>query len=149
MAFEWCHFDRNKVLFGYIGANEMYMAVATLGYLILCLGLFFRKERNKHVLLMSTGIVLDLSIVLTLEIKRNAIKTAMALTLSPLQQCHILASTVAVLIYFPVVYLGATRLMGRGTAQQAVLHKKLGLTAFVFRSVGFVLMFSLLWKKHQ
>ena len=122
-----------------------YMMIATVAYLSLLTGLLLRSRRKPHACLMITGIVLDVLLVLVLELQRDAIATAVGFTLSPLQQMHILTSSIALLLYFPVLFLGVKRLRGnfRGPKSR-VWHIRLGLSAFVFRSLGFILMFSLL-----
>jgi hypothetical protein len=130
-----------------IEAMTPYMAIATISYFTMIAGLFYRKQTAIHYPLMSTSIILDLLIVLTLEINRHAVKTAVAMTLHPIQQLHILASSIAVLLYFPIVILGLLRLYaGYNSKKVRSTHKILGITAFIFRTLGFVLMFTLLKK---
>lgn len=123
-----------------------YMTVAALAYFLLVTGLLKRKENKKtHAILMSLGILTDLLLVLVLEIQRGAIDTTFSFTLSPLQQAHIFSSSLAVLFYFPTVYLGIRRYRGTLTTPASKrLHIRLGLTAFIFRTLGFILMFSLI-----
>ena len=132
-----------------------YMVAATISYFCLCCGLLVRKNRILHARLMSMGMLIDVGIVLVLEVSRHAINTALAMTLSPLQQAHVGASTIAVILYIPVFILGRRRfqeLTGRRAVEVSTAaarrkaHIRLGLTAFAFRTLGFVLMFSLLWK---
>ena len=120
------------------------MFVATLSYFILCTGLILRKTRKAHATLMSLGISLDLLLVLTLQIKKSAIQTAVAFTLSPLQQAHVGFSTLATVLYFPVLFYGYKRLKNSKNANHRKLHIRMGLMAFIFRTIGFFLMFSLL-----
>ena len=120
-------------------------ALARRSYSSLLAGICLRRNRKLHVPLMAGGILLDLMIVLALEIERNAVKTALSFTLSPLQQLHVGASTVATMLYFPLVYFGYRSWRdGKGAS---AAHRKLGVAAFAFRTAGFFLMFALLWKK--
>lgn len=92
---------------------------------------------------MFVGILTDLIIVLVLQVSREAVQTAMEFSLSPLQQAHVFSSSVAVLLYFPVIALGLLRyknIYGKGVR---LAHIRLGLLAFIFRSLGFIFMFSL------
>jgi len=122
-----------------------YMVVASFAYFCMVFGLYHRLQRNLHVALMSLAIITDLALVLTLQIQRDAIQTAFSMTLSPLQQAHIAMSSAATVLYFPVFYLGAGRRLGKlkGLASRK-WHIRLGIAAFVFRTLGFILMFSLL-----
>lgn len=126
-----------------------YMTVATLAYSLLCLGLRFRKNRRTHAIFMSSGILLDLMVVLILEFQREAIATALAFTLNPFQQAHIGTSALAILFYFPTVVLGVLQLnkIVRGSRIRK-WHIRLGVTAFLFRTAGFLLMFSMLSHHH-
>jgi hypothetical protein len=123
-----------------------YMSVAGFAYALMITGVLVRKRhRALHALLMGTAIGLDLMVVLLLEIQRNAVATAASFTLSPLQQAHIAASSIATLLYFPVLTLGLIRLKNPSAAEALRgWHMKLGILAFIFRSLGFLLMFSML-----
>lgn len=124
-----------------------FMVAATLAYFFIVMGIYTRKrERNTHVKFMAAGIGIDLTIVLTLEFQRQAINTAIEMSMSWLQISHVLASTAAVIFYLPVVTLGILHIKGRAKNIPANWHKRLGITAFVFRTLGFALMFSLLTK---
>jgi hypothetical protein len=87
-----------------------------------------------------------LGIVLTLEYQRQAIDTALAFSMSPLQQAHIAASSVATALYIPVLWLGWHLLKGTPTAARRRWHRRLAIPAFIFRTIGFILMFALLGK---
>lgn len=155
--FDASWFSRNLkttgILFGVIFMLSIftltpYMVVATISYFCLLMGLAFKKRKKVHAALMGTGIFIDLAIVLILEVTRHAVNTALDFSLSPLQQLHIATSTIATVLYFPVVALGVFRFLGKGDSDRSRrLHMKLGISAFVFRTLGFLLMFSLLWKK--
>jgi hypothetical protein len=94
------------------------------------------------------AILSDLGLVLTLQILRNATQTAFAFKLPPLGQAHIFCSLIATLLYFWMVYLGIRLLRtAPGPNPAKALHRKLGLATLLFRTLGFLLMFSLL-KSH-
>ncbi len=124
-----------------------YMVAATIAYSAMVAGVLNRKNKWAHSRLMGSAMLIDLAIVLSLEFQRSAIKTALGFSLSPLQQFHIGASTVAVALYFPIAYFGLKNYLGKGDQQTRTRHALLGKWAFVFRTIGFLLMFSLLWKK--
>lgn len=96
---------------------------------------------------MLTGIGLDLILVLTLEFQRGAVETAVEFKLGPLQQLHILASLIAVLMYFPLIYLGFRLLKDKTNMSIRKRHKLFARIGFVARTLGFFLMFSMLKSK--
>lgn len=122
-----------------------YMLLATLSYFLLAAGLALRKVRRLHAAFMLTAITADLLIVLILQIQRNAIQTAVSFSLTPLQQFHVGFSVVATFLYFPVLFLGIFLLKKPHEALR-LLHIRLALTAFTFRTLGFITMFTLLPK---
>lgn len=130
-----------------IVAGRPFMVAATLAYWCIVLGISARKsDRRRHLSLMSVGIALDIGIVLTLEVQRHAIDTAVQMSLNPLQQAHILFSSFAVLMYMPLVALGVLHFFGRAITVSSRWHRRLGTAAFAFRTAGFILMFTLLTK---
>lgn len=124
----------------------LYPGLASFSYALLLAGFALRQRGAlRHAWLMGSGMALDLTLVLTLEFTRNAIGTALGGTLSAPQITHILASTLAVLIYFPVFALGFVRLR-RPTAANIPLrtwHRRLGYAALGLRTIGFAFMFSI------
>ena len=122
------------------------MMIATFNFCLLLLGFSFRhRSKSVHASLMTLGILSDISLVLLLQIQRNAVQTAVAFRLSPLNQAHVICSTLATLLYFPVLFYGwklYQNTSARGNTR--LIHKRLGLAALFFRTLGFLLMFSML-----
>lgn len=116
---------------------------ATVAYLLLVAGVLLRKNRRVHPLLMGAGISIDTALVLILQIQRGVIQEAVTETFTLWQSGHIWSSTIAFALYTPVVVLGIRQVMRKGSATERLWHIRLGITAFVFRSVGFVLMFTI------
>ncbi len=122
-----------------------YMVVATLNFILLLFGYSFRhKNRKIHAASMTTAMLSDLCLVLVLEFQRDAIATAVSFDLSFLNQAHILSSTLATLLYFPVLFLGILLLRSRASVAQRKAHRRLGTLALCLRAIGFILMFSML-----
>lgn len=117
--------------------------VATVAYALLITGLLLRKNRRVHPWLMLSGIAIDLTLVIVLQIQRNVIQDAITETYNVLQGGHIAVSAIAVVLYIPVLILGARQWRGRGGRTGRLWHIRVALTAFTFRSAGFVLMFSM------
>lgn len=124
-----------------------YMTVATIAYCALVWGLLLRKTRKAHTFCMNTGILLDLILVFILEFQRDAIGTAVSFELSFFEQLHIITSSISVLFYIPTLVLGWARFSKKSLRKGLCKwHERLGLIAFFFRTLGFLLMFSLLDK---
>lgn len=94
--------------------------------------------------LMLSGILLDTTLVLYLEINRGAVETALQFELSLLQQLHIGASTIAFLLYPPIVLIGFYLLRQPASDTKRSLHRRLGHLALFFRTLGLLFMFSML-----
>lgn len=126
--------------------TTLYMGLASFAYFLMLGGLAHRRKPSVHVKFMGASMLLDLSLVLVLEFQRSAIGTAIGMKLGPLQQGHIVSSTLALVLYFPVFYLGwrSHVLAAKGVAPKRKWHVGLGILAFGLRTIGFILMFSLL-----
>ncbi len=121
----------------------MEKAVAAIAYAFLVAGVLKRRDRRVHPWLMASGIGIDTALVLVLQVQRNVIQEAMTNTYTGWQSGHILSSTLAFALYFPVVWLGLRQWRGRGGPSGRLWHIRVAITAFVFRTVGFVLMFTI------
>jgi hypothetical protein len=130
--------------------HVLYPVLATVAFALLLTGFALRKRgKLRHAWLMGSGMAIDLTLVLTLEITRNAIATALG-TLTLYQQIHVGSSTLAVFLYIPVFVLGLKRLRAPSTANIALRawHEKLGYAALALRAVGFAFMFSIVGLSH-
>ena len=140
-----CHYagTENKLIFA---GMTPFMWIASVAWICLASGYTRRKNRYQHVLLMCSGILLDLALVLYLEFTRDAVQTAMEFKLSVLKQLHIGFSTAALLLYFPVMFIGIKLLRGADRTRLLPLHKKFAVPALLLRTAGFIFMFSM-WKQ--
>lgn len=120
-----------------------YKGIATLSYLCLLVGLVHRRNRNVHAGLMSSGMTIDVLLVLVLEFQRSAIATSAGGSLNAYQLAHVIVSTLAVLVYLPTANLGYRRWKGTLAREKNVMHLRFGVLAFVLRTVGYILMFSM------
>jgi hypothetical protein len=120
-----------------------YKGIATFSYLCLLVGILHRKNRNVHAGLMSTGMSLDLLLVLVLEFQRSAIATSASGSLSVFQIAHVVFSTLAVVFYFPTAVLGYKRFKGTLEKMKHKRHLQFGVVAFTLRTIGYFLMFSM------
>jgi hypothetical protein len=122
----------------------IYMWYASVAWFVMLLGVLNRKNRKIHVPCMLTTIFMDLSLVLFLQITRSAVQTAMGFDLPILQYFHIGFSTLATILYFPMLYTGFKLLRNQKTALLYRLHIKIGVACFLSRTLGFCFMFSML-----
>lgn len=132
----------------YIGLNaSLYMGLATFTYFFMLLGVRLRKNRPLHWRVMSFSMITDIGLVLILEATRSAVDTAVKFELTALQKIHILTSLVAVVLYLCMFYLGYKRYKDKKNTQRIKnLHMRFGITTLIFRSVGWLTMFSFLAK---
>lgn len=120
------------------------MYIASIAWALLLTGYAFRRTRSLHVPLVLGGIFLDISLVAYLEWSRGAIEKAVSFDMNGLQQVHIAMSTVALVLYFPVLGLGMRLFGDSENYSLRDLHKRVALTALIFRTLGFIFMFSML-----
>ena len=120
------------------------MYIATIAWLLLVVGFALRKNHQMHPYLMFSGITTDLVLVLYLQVTRSAVQKAASFTLDGLQMTHIGFSTLAILFYFPTLYFGIKLHRGGDVSALLPWHKRVALPALVFRSLGFVFMFSMI-----
>jgi hypothetical protein len=125
-----------------------YMSIATVNLFLLLIGFTLRhKNRRAHASLMTMGMLSDLILVLVLQFQRHAIQTAVAFKLSALNQAHILASTTATALYIPMAIIGISLLKQKAPnpkSPQQTMHRRMGWTVLILRTLGFFLMFSML-----
>lgn len=116
------------------------MWIALLAWCLLLIGYSRRSIRAQHVPLMISAIALDISLVVYLQITRNAVQKAMEFSMEPLQQLHVLFATLTLLLYVPAVYLGIQLLRGGQTAGLRQRHKRVAITALLTRTLSLLLM---------
>ncbi|MBX7137705.1 MAG: hypothetical protein K1X83_06945 [Oligoflexia bacterium] len=121
------------------------MLIATCAWLLLVLGYCQRYQRSRHVPLVLAGIGTDLALVLYLQITRGAVQKALAFDMTLLNQLHVGFSTAALLLYFPILYLGFRLVRGDKSAALRITHARLARVCLGLRTAGFILMFSM-WK---
>lgn len=122
------------------------MWIASLAWAILTLGLFFRRNRRVHVPCMLLAIAMDFSLVLYLQLTREAVQKALSFELVALQQTHIAFSALALVCYIPTLVYGSRLVRGVGNYEQTrARHIRIAVTTYLLRTLGFCFMFSM-WK---
>ncbi|MFN7684720.1 MAG: hypothetical protein ACK5QT_04830 [Oligoflexia bacterium] len=133
------------ILFGVVAtAATPTMAVATVAYFSMCSAILLRGNRRLHGKWMGLAMLTDVGLVIFLEATRHATGTAIGGSLNPLQILHVATSLIAVLLYLPLLWMGLRALKGLATPAERRNHRLLGMGAFLFRTAGFLLMFSML-----
>lgn len=108
-------------------------------FLLINLGLIYRKNRRRHVRLMSAAFVIDLLLVLYIELTKNAVKTAVhpphAFILF-----HVVVSVLVLVGYVAQIILGRKLLKGAG-ADVRKTHIRVGASFYVLRLTNLVTSF--------
>jgi len=104
---------------------------------LLYTGLFFRKNKKRHVPIMLTAIIWDIILVLQIELSRGAIATASKPLENPaILNFHITLAVTTVLLYIGILISG--RKLIKGEIQRKSLHMKLGFTAITLRTMTLI-----------
>ena len=115
----------------------------TQSFLILVLmyiGVAFRKNRALHVKMMASAIVWDILLILQIELTRSAIDKASKAVSNPMMlNIHVSLAVLCVILYGFMMYTGRKIIKGNGGTRP--LHKKLGLTTLVTRTLVFITSF--------
>jgi len=99
-----------------------------------------RRSRRVHVALALSGIAVDLTLVLILELQRDVVGQTFSKDWSAIQTTHIATSAAAVVLYIPVVILGVLLLRNLAGAKLRKAHAITAMLALFLRTIGFVCM---------
>ncbi len=119
------------------------MYIASFAWFLIVFGYTRRKNLFQHIPLVLAGICCDILLVLYLQFTREAVQEALEFDRSVYEQIHIWTSTVALLLYFPVIYFGSSLKKDLDNPELRVKHRRVALTALTFRTIGFLFMFSM------
>lgn len=120
-------------------SSIIFLLSGTMAYACLWAGVIAHQRRRTHLRWMLTGVGLDVTVVLGLELSRHAVETVVSGGMSTALLVHVWASTVAILFYVGAVTLGTLYLRGQGSSVVR-WHRRVGRAAMTARSVGFVMM---------
>ena len=124
-----------------MAGNGILLWAASLAYACLWTGVIARRHRQTaHVRWMLSGLAIDVTIVVSLELSRHAVGTAVSGDMSPALLVHVWASTAAILCYLGAATLGTTVLRRGHPGLLGHWHRRVGWTAMTARSLGFVTM---------
>ena len=114
--------------------------IASTFVVILIIAGLYNRRRNSplHLKLMSTAFVIDVILVVYIEVTRQAIETVIS-EVHLFIWFHAAVSLSVLLCYVFMIYLG--RGLYRGQFDNRLIHRNLGITFCVLRSVNYVTSF--------
>ena len=122
------------------GLGVMLQTQSTLVVILLGMGVLCRRQRSRHVRLMSVAIAWDILLVVQIELNRSALaKAAQFLTNKLLLNVHVAAAILTVLCYGIMIYTGRSLLRGETSLRR--LHRQLGWSTLGLRLFVYVTSF--------
>ncbi|MBL7665905.1 MAG: hypothetical protein JNM93_12290 [Bacteriovoracaceae bacterium] len=107
---------------------------------LLLIGVYFRRNRARHIKIMSFVIAWDILLVLQIELTRSAIdKASRVVTNSGLLNIHVSIAVSTVILYLVLIYLG--RKLLKGQEKYRPWHRRLGMLTVGMRILTFVTSF--------
>ncbi|EQC44494.1 hypothetical protein M899_2385 [Bacteriovorax sp. BSW11_IV] len=111
---------------------------------LIYLGVYKRKNRALHVKMMTSAIIWDVLLILQIELSRSAIMKASKVMTNPmLLKIHLFFAIGSVLLFVAMLITGRKFLKGNNAIRP--LHKKLGWTTVVFRTMTLITSFWASW----
>ncbi len=108
--------------------------------LIMLIGVYFRRQRTKHIKLMSAAMIWDVVLILQIELSRSAIvKASKALSNTTALNIHVSIAVATVVLYIFMIQSGRKLLAGELTIRPR--HRMLGWTTLTMRILTFVTSF--------
>lgn len=107
-------------------------ALSIAVFIVLLFGFKFRKRKEWHIPIMLSCFLIDLGLVLYIELTRKAIHTATH-GMHPFVAFHVGVSTLTVLAYLFLIFLGVMILRGIKMNPVHPIHRIAGLTFLVLR----------------
>lgn len=108
--------------------------------LIMVAGIYSRKNRSRHIRLMSTAMIWDVLLILQIELSRSAIlKASKAVDNHLALNIHVSIAVTTVLLYGIMIYTGRRMLKGDTSIRNK--HRMLGYTTFSMRVLTFATSF--------
>lgn len=121
--------------------ETMAMQIQSLAIVVLMLvGIYFRRQRTRHVKIMSITMIWDIILILQIELSRSAIlKASEAIKNTMLLNIHVGIAVTTVILYGFMVFTGRKLLNGDNTIRAR--HRTLGWTTLVLRILTFITSF--------
>ena len=121
--------------------ETMAMQIQSLAIVVLMLvGIYFRRQRKRHIKIMSLAMIWDVILILQIELSRSAIlKASEAVKNTMLLNIHVSFAVSTVIFYAFMVYTGRKLLNGDNSIRPR--HKMLGWTTLFLRILTFITSF--------
>lgn len=121
--------------------ETMAMQIQSLAIVVLMLvGIYFRRQRKRHIKIMSFAMIWDVILILQIELSRSAIlKASQAVKNTMLLNIHVSFAVSTVIFYAFMVYTGRKLLNGDNSIRPR--HKMLGWTTLFLRVLTFITSF--------
>lgn len=121
--------------------ETMAMQIQSLAIVVLMLvGIYFRRQRKRHIKIMSFAMIWDVILILQIELSRSAIlKASQAVKNTMLLNIHVSFAVSTVIFYAFMVYTGRKLLNGDNSIRPR--HKMLGWTTLFLRILTFITSF--------
>jgi hypothetical protein len=107
---------------------------------IMLFGIVYRRERKKHIRLMSLAMIWDLILILQIELSRSAImKASAALTNTLILNIHVSLALSTVVLYVLMIHSGRKLLAGNVSYRKR--HRLMGWSTLILRIMTFATSF--------
>lgn len=107
---------------------------------LMIVGIYYRKNRSRHVKIMSLTMIWDILLILQIELSRSAIiKASRALENTMLLNIHVTIAVTTVVFYGLMVFTGRKLLSGDNSFRSQ--HRVLGWSTLFLRVLTFVTSF--------
>jgi len=118
----------------------LFQIQSALILLLLFVGVYFKRERIRHVRIMTSAIVWDILLVLQIELSRGAIGKAVQVTQNKwILNLHVTLAVTCVLLYFAMFYTGRRLLQFDNSIRPR--HRFLGMSTLTLRILTFITSF--------
>lgn len=115
----------------------MLKLISVFTCLLIFIGIYYRKNRKRHVPIMLTAFSVDVVMLLYIELTRNAIKTSLHAP-HPFVTFHVGISVILMILYLIQIWTGF-KLYRSGTMRST--HRKMAVAFVVFRLANLVTSF--------
>lgn len=122
----------------------MFLLASTLVIILLAFGLYHRHDKKKHIPLMLTAFVIDLSLVLIIEIQRKAVESVVDNVVhapNSLVIFHAIVSLLVIVLYIGQIITGTK--IARGKRYHLALHQQMAVLFIVLRLTNYITSFQM------
>jgi len=112
--------------------------LSTVVLFLLIAGIYYRRNRVRHLIFMVLAFLTDLGLVLYIEITRHAVEKV-AGGIPPILIVHVSASVIVMILYLVQIGLGIS--LFKGATFTKSLHARVGITFCCFRATNYITSF--------